>query len=257
MMKVDPQVGAHWLLSPECLPSARVEAMPVFRLSKELIFPEPELADETGLLAVGGDLSPERLVLAYANGIFPWPHEGMPLLWFSPDLRMVVRPSELIVSRRLRRTIRRGRFTISLDSSCREVIAGCATTVRKGENGTWITRQMAEAYGKLHDLGFVHSVEARLDGSLVGGLYGISLGGTFMGESMFTRVSDASKVCLAKLAYQLERWSFDLIDVQIHTDHLARFGATEWSRSDYLKLLDISLERPTRRGRWVLDDDLK
>lgn len=234
----------------------RIETMPVFRLSKELIFPRAELADESGLLAVGGDLRPERLVLAYANGIFPWPHEGMPLLWFSPDPRMVLRPQEIVVAKRLRRTIRQGRFTISLDRSCREVIAGCATTRRKNERGTWITRKMAKAYGKLHDLGFVHSAEAWLDGSLVGGLYGVSLGGAFIGESMFARVSDASKVCLVKLANQLERWTFDLIDVQVHTNHLARFGAKEWPRSEFLELLEASVDRPTRRGRWVLDDDL-
>lgn len=230
--------------------------MPVYRLSRDIVFPPPELADESGLLAVGGDLRPERLVLAYANGIFPWPHQGMPLMWFSPDPRMVLRPKDLVVSRRLRRTIRQGRFEVCLDRACREVIAACATIQRKGEDGTWITHEMAQAYGRLHDQGLVHSAEAYVDGVLSGGLYGISLGGVFMGESMFARVSDASKVCLVTLARQLARWEFELIDAQVHTDHLERFGATEWSRSSFLTALDEALEKTTRRGRWVLDDDL-
>jgi leucyl/phenylalanyl-tRNA--protein transferase len=230
--------------------------MPVYRLTKHLVFPPPELAEESGLLAVGGDLRPERLVLAYSSGIFPWPHEGMPLLWFSPDPRLVLPPAELVVSRRLARTVRRGRFEVRLDTACRDVIGWCARIARKGEPGTWITEGMAVAYGELHDLGFVHSAESWLDGELVGGLYGVSLGGVFVGESMFARVSDASKVALVTLARQLARWGFDLIDSQVHTEHMERFGAREWPRSAYLRALATSLRKPTRRGPWALDRDL-
>jgi leucyl/phenylalanyl-tRNA---protein transferase len=229
--------------------------MPIFRLNEHLLFPAPELAEESGLLAVGGDLSPGRLILAYSSGIFPWPHEGMPLLWFSPDPRLVLPPGEIVVSRRLARKIRRGRVEVRLDTACRDVIGWCARIERGGEQGTWITREMAAAYGRLHDLGFVHSAESWLDGELVGGLYGISLGGVFVGESMFARVSDASKIALVTLSRQLARWGFDLIDSQVHTDHMERLGAREWPRDRYLRALETSLQKSTRRGRWSLDPD--
>lgn len=230
--------------------------MPIYRLTRHLVFPPPELAEESGLLAVGGDLRPERLILAYSSGIFPWPHEGMPLLWFSPDPRLVLPPAEIVVSRRLARKIRRGRFEVRLDTACRDVIDWCARIDRRNGNGTWITGGMAAAYGELHDLGFVHSAESSLDGELVGGLYGVSLGGVFVGESMFARVSDASKVALVTLARQLARWDFDLIDSQVHTEHMERLGAREWPRARYLRALASSLQKPTRRGRWALDPDL-
>ncbi len=230
--------------------------MPVFRLTDEFAFPSPEYADDDGLLAVGGDLRAERLLLAYANGIFPWPHEGMPLLWFSPLDRMVLPGRELHVSRRLGRTIRSGRFEVHLDRNCREVITACASIRRGDEQGTWITGQMIEAYSRLHDLGFVHSAESWFEGELVGGLYGVSLGGVFVGESMFARVRDASKVALVTLIHQLMRWQIELVDVQVHTDHLESFGAREWTRERYLAERERVLEQPTRRGPWRLDDDL-
>jgi leucyl/phenylalanyl-tRNA--protein transferase len=230
--------------------------MPVFRLTRRLAFPRPDLADESGLLAVGGDLRPERLLLAYASGIFPWPHAGLPLLWFSPDPRMVLPTGELRVSRRLGRTIRAGAHRVRLDTACRAVIEGCATTPRRGEPGTWITSEMVEAYVRLHELGFVHSAECWVGERLVGGLYGVSLGAVFVGESMFSRERDASKIALVGLVRQLARWGIGLVDVQVHTDHLASLGAREWPRERYLAELAGALDAPTRRGAWRLDDDL-
>lgn len=230
--------------------------MPVFRLSDELAFPAPKYADEeSGLLAVGGDLRPERLLLAYANGIFPWPHRGMPLLWFSPDPRMVLPVEELHVSRRLRRTIRSRRFEVRLDTAFRQVIEACASIPRRHERGTWITADIVEAYTKLHTLGLAHSAESWVDGELAGGLYGISLGRVFIGESMFAQVSDASKVAFVTLVHQLQFWEFDLVDGQVYTEHLARFGAREWPRVEYLSALHEALKRPTIHGPWRLGSD--
>jgi len=227
--------------------------MPVYRLGEELVFPPPQLADPSGLLAVGGDLNPERLLLAYTLGIFPWYDEEQPILWHSPDPRLVLLPGDLCVSRSLRRLLRRGGFEVRLDTAFPQVIRSCAETPRRDSPGTWITDDMAAAYCRLFDLGFAHSAEAWQDGELVGGLYGVSLGGCFFGESMFTRRSGASKVAFATLVQQLERWGFDLIDCQVHTDHLARFGARPWSREHFLKALAESLARPTRRGRWTFE----
>jgi leucyl/phenylalanyl-tRNA--protein transferase len=230
------------------------EAVPVYRLSDDTIaFPPPEGADASGLVAVGGDLSPERVLLAYESGIFPWPLVEAPLLWFSPDPRMVLRPRDLVVSRSLGKTLRRGVFEIRLDTAFERVIRRCAEIPRRGEAGTWITAAMAEAYGRLHELGFAHSAEAWQDGALVGGLYGVSLGAAFFGESMFADRPDASKAAFAVLVDQLRRWRFDLVDCQVHTDHLARFGAREWSRRRFLTALRRSLAVPTRRGVWKLD----
>ena len=227
--------------------------MSVYRLGEKIAFPPPDHADPSGLLAVGGDLCPERLLLAYAMGIFPWFDADQPLLWHSPDPRLVLVPSELTVSRNLRRTLNRCEFEVTLDTAFDEVIRGCAETPRKEDAGTWITAEMIDAYRRLHDLGFAHSAEAWQAGELVAGLYGVSLGGCFFGESMFTHRSDASKVAFVKLTRQLEAWDFDLIDCQVHTDHLARFGAGPWSRRRFLKALDASLARPTRRGRWSFE----
>jgi leucyl/phenylalanyl-tRNA--protein transferase len=225
--------------------------MPVYRLGSSPHFPHPEEAEEGGLLAVGGDLSPKRLLTAYAMGIFPW-YQRPPILWFSPDPRAVLIPGELRVSRRLRRTLRQGRFELRFDSAFEEVIRSCATTPRRGDAGTWITPEMIAAYCSLHDLGFAHSSEAWCDGALVGGVYGVSLGSGFFGESMFFRRRDASKVALTALAWQIEEWGFDLLDCQMHTDHLARLGASEWPRSRFLRALAKSLAQPTRRGKWQL-----
>ena len=227
--------------------------MPVYRLGPQLAFPAPELADESGLLAVGGDLSPRRLLLAYSLGIFPWYGEELPILWHSPDPRMVLEADGLVVSRSLRKELRRGRFQVRLDSAFEEVIRACALAPRPGQSGTWITEEMIQAYLRLHRLGYAHSAEAWLDGELAGGLYGVSLGGAFYGESMFARASDASKVAFAVLVEQLARWDIRLIDCQVHTDHLERLGAEEWPRARFLRALAGALAHPTRRGRWQLD----
>jgi len=225
----------------------------IFRLDDRLVFPAPELADENGLLAVGGDLRPERLVLAYASGIFPWPSPGLPLLWHSPDPRMVLRASDLHVGRSLAKAVRRGTFEVCLDTSFRDVMTACGAIDRPGQRGTWITPAMIEAYGELHRGGVAHSAEAWQDGELVGGLYGVSLGGAFFGESMFALAPDASKVAFVTLVQQLARWGIDLIDCQVHTEHLERFGATEWPRVRFLETLHAALQKPTRMGPWHLE----
>ena len=226
--------------------------MPVFRLDQRLSFPPPRLAED-GLLAVGGDLSPERLVLAYSQGIFPWYERGQPILWHSPDPRMVLRAVELKVSRSLRKTLARQPYRVSLDTAFDRVIAACGSVARPGQRSTWITPAMKRAYGELHRRGLAHSAEAWRDGRLVGGLYGVSLGGVFFGESMFARGADASKVAFVTLVGQLRRWGIELIDCQVYTPHLARFGATEWSRERYLDALGHALSSPTRCGRWELE----
>ena len=227
--------------------------MTVYRLADALAFPSPQEAEPDGLLAVGGDLRPERLLLAYSMGIFPW--QGSPPLWFSPDPRWVLRPERLRVDRSARRALRRGGFELRMDSAFERVVDACARTERPGQDGTWITSDILEAYVEMHRLGFGHSVEAWAGGELVGGLYGLSLGGAFFGESMFSWQDDASKVALVALLDQLRAWRFDLLDCQIHTDHVERLGAEPWPRERFLARLERSLERPTRRGRWRFDGD--
>jgi leucyl/phenylalanyl-tRNA---protein transferase len=226
--------------------------VPVYRLTAELAFPDPREAGADGLLAAGGDFRPERLLLAYALGIFPW-HGGPPILWYSPDPRGVLRPGELHVSRRLERTLTRSRFELRLDSDFRSVMEACAGAPRPGQDGTWITADMIDAYTRLHALGFAHSAEAWHAGRLVGGVYGLSLGAAFFGESMFHRERDASKVALAALIRQLGAWGFELFDGQVPTPHLARFGFQAWSRERFLAALAAALERPTRQGAWRFD----
>ena len=227
--------------------------MPVYRLGPDMAFPPPEEAEPSGLLAVGGDLCPERLLLAYSMGIFPWYDEEQPILWHSPDPRHVLLPSDLAVSRTLRRALKRAAFEVTLDTAFEDVIRACAEGPRKNDPGTWITNDMIDAYCRLFELGFAHSAESWQDGELAGGLYGVSLGGCFFGESMFARRTDASKVAFVTLVRQLAAWDFDFIDCQVYTEHLARLGATPWSRHRFLEQLDASLARPTRRGRWSLD----
>lgn len=227
--------------------------MPVFLLDERLAFPPPECAED-GLLAVGGDLRPERLLLAYREGIFPWYSKGQPILWHSPDPRMVLRAEELHVPRRLARAMRRGELRVTLDTAFRRVIAGCAASRRPGQQGTWITAEMRRAYETLHELGYAHSAEAWLGERLAGGLYGVSLGGAFFGESMFARSPDASKVAFVALVGQLARWGITLVDCQVATEHLSRLGAREWPRRRFLAALARALERPTRRGRWRFED---
>lgn len=226
-------------------------AMPIYRLTKQMVFPDPNNADRDGLLAIEGDLNPHRVLLAYTQGIFPWPHEDLPLLWFSPDPRMVLVPLELHMSRSLRKTINKGVFEVRFDTAFNRVMRACAATPRAGQNGTWVTDEMIHTYCCLHDLGFAHSAEAWADGELVGGLYGVSLGAAFFGESMFAHRSDASKVAFVYLVRQLLQWNFHFIDCQMYTDHLARFGAVEWPRRRFLQALDRALQVPTRRGNWT------
>lgn len=236
-----------------CLLAVTMPPGPVL-LTNDLAFPHPSWATEEGLIAVGGDLRPERLVLAYASGIFPWPHEGMPLLWFCPDPRMVLVPKDLHVSRSLGKVMRNKPLRVTLDRDFEQVIAACARTPRAHERGTWITRAMIDAYTKLHHLGLAHSVEVWQQQTLAGGLYGVSLGAAFFGESMFTRVPSASKVAFVTLVQQLARWRFHFVDCQMHTPHLARFGAQPWPRVRFLEALASALREPTRRGAWQLDD---
>ncbi len=215
-------------------------------------FPDPRDADPEGLLAYGGDLSPERLLAAYESGIFPW-YESDPILWFSPDPRLVLVPSDIHVSRSLRKALRRQRFDVRLDTAFEEVIAACAAAPRTGQRGTWNNADMIEAYVRLHELGYAHSAAAFEDGELVGGLYGVSLGAAFFGESMFAGRSDASKVAFVALVQQLEVWGFHFVDCQIETEHLLHFGAVSWRRDRFLAALDAALEVSTRVGRWSLD----
>lgn len=225
----------------------------IFRLDRRLLFPRPELAEPSGLLAVGGDLRPERLVLAYASGIFPWYDDSQPILWHSPDPRMVLAPGDLQINRSLAKTLRRGLYEVRLDTSFRSVIEACARASRPGQEGTWITEEMIEAYVELHRRGLAHSAEAWSEGELVGGLYGVSLGSAFFGESMFATRPDASKVAFVTLVQQLARWGIDLVDCQVKTDHLARFGAVEQPRERFLAALGEAMTRETRLGPWRLD----
>ena len=224
--------------------------MPVFRLSSDLTFPPPHLAIREGLLAVGGDLSIDRLALAYSQGIFPWYAEDDPILWWSPDPRLVLYPTEMHVSRSLRRLLKKDRFRFTLDTDFSEVIRGCAAVRGPDHPGTWIVPEMITAYERLHAAGLAHSVEAWIEGELAGGLYGASLGRTFFGESMFTRVSNASKAALVVLIRNLQRVGFDLVDCQVTTPHLMQFGAREIPRTRFLKDLRRSLRHRTLQGRW-------
>jgi leucyl/phenylalanyl-tRNA--protein transferase len=226
--------------------------MPIFRLSERVSFPPPYFAEPEGLLAVGGNLSEKRLLLAYRMGIFPWFSDGEPIMWWSPDPRLVLYPSEIKISTRLKRTISQGFFEITSDTVFDRVIASCAQVRIKDNQGTWIVDEMIDAYSRLFDAGYAHSVEAWHDGELAGGLYGLSLGGCFFGESMFTCVSNASKIALVALCDFLKGLSFDMIDCQVTTGHLMRMGAREIPRARFLKALEKSLKRPTLRGRWSI-----
>jgi leucyl/phenylalanyl-tRNA--protein transferase len=227
----------------------------VFRLDHRLVFPPVELADD-GLLAVGGDLRPERLLLAYSQGIFPWYGKNLPILWHSPDPRIVLYPDELIVNRTLRKQIKRKPFTLKLDTAFGEVLSGCADVPRPGQQGTWLIPEMITAYTRMHELGFAHSAEAWDGDRLVGGLYGVALGGCFYGESMFAHAPDASKIAFVALIAQLVAWGTTVIDCQVHTEHLERFGAREVPREEFLDKLRDALELPTRRGTWRFEIDL-
>jgi len=210
------------------------------------------MADTDGLLAIGGDLSEQRLILAYSMGIFPWYSKGDPILWWSPDPRLVLLPEDFHMSRSLKRVIRKQRFQITFDRAFEQVVAGCAER-RPKSNGTWIVPEMARAYHRLHLSGIAHSVEAWLDGILAGGIYGVSLGGCFFGESMFSRTSNASKVAMeALIRFALER-EFDLVDCQVTSGHLLRLGAKEMPRKIFLGMLEKSMAKPTLGGKWSFD----
>ena len=224
--------------------------MPLYALPQEVIFPPPHLARTDGLLAVGGDLSPKRLLLAYQSGIFPWFSEGDPILWWSPNPRFILHSDHLKVSKSMRQVLRRKTFEISFDQDFSSVIRACSQIPRKGQEGTWITTDMMEAYIQLHELGFAHSVEVWKEGKLVGGLYGISLGKCFFGESMFTRQSNASKAGFITLVQQLRDHDFEMIDCQIHTPHLESLGGKNMPRKEYLEWLAQEVRHETQRGNW-------
>lgn len=222
--------------------------------SGDLRFPSAHLASPQGLLAIGGDLRANRLLEAYRQGIFPWYNEGQPILWWSPDPRTVLLPEKLTVSRSLKKTLRKRPFTITLDQDFFGVMRGCAGPRRQNpDGGTWITSEMLHAYSELHRVGYAHSVEAWRDDELVGGLYGVSLGGVFFGESMFSLATDASKVAFVYLVRQLQAWGCSLIDCQLTTEHLLRFGAEEIPRYQFLALLADALTLPDRLGPWQFE----
>ena len=224
--------------------------MPIFELVKDNVFPDPELAENNGIIAIGGDLKPGRLLQAYRMGIFPWFNENDPIVWWSPDPRMVLHPSELRVSHSLRKILKERLFEVTYDNDFEAVIENCKAQKRPGQKGTWITKEIKEAYIRLHRLGYAHSVEVYKDGIIVGGLYGLSLGSMFSGESMFSKVSNASKTGFIILVKKLHSIGFTMIDCQIYTRHLASLGAKEISRKKYLRELDSCLEKNTFKGNW-------
>ena len=217
-------------------------------------FPDPEYAlqEPDGLLAVGGSLSPKRLLSAYRKGIFPWYSAGQPILWWSPDPRTVLFPERIKVSRSLRKTLKKKLFHVTMDRNFSTVVQRCSEP-RRGQKGTWITPEMGTAYNKLHQLGYAHSVETWYEDKLVGGLYGVAIGRVFYGESMFSRTSDASKIALVALTTQLQRWDFALIDCQAHTEHLVSLGAEAIPRRYFIELLERLCPLTGKQGKWHFD----
>ena len=213
----------------------------MYFLLKELFFPDVSEADKSGILAVGGDLSPERLMLAYKSGIFPWFDSDEPILWWSPQQRMVLFPDELVISKSMRSILRKEVFTVTFNKDFRAVISNCSQISRNGQQGTWISEEMIEAYVKLHELGYAKSVEVWQNNELVGGLYGIDLGTVFCGESMFSKVSNASKVAFITLVEKLKIRKYKLIDCQVHNDHLESLGAREIPRAEFINILNSEL----------------
>lgn len=223
-----------------------------FRLLPQHVFPDPALAEKepNGLLAVGGDLHPSRVLLAYRMGIFPWYGEGQPIYWWSPDPRMVLFPADLRIRRSLAKRIRQRPYRLTMDAAFDEVVERCATIPRPGQESTWITEEMKAAYRQLHRLGHAHSVEAWEGDDLVGGLYGVVVGTAFCGESMFADRRDASKIAFVSAVQEWTRWGLTLVDCQVYTDHLASFGAAEVSRSRFLAELDLAQDGSLPEGRW-------
>jgi leucyl/phenylalanyl-tRNA--protein transferase len=209
----------------------------MFLLNHRLLFPDVEKADDDGLLAVGGDLSPERLLLAYKNGIFPWFNEDSMILWWSPDPRMVLFPNKIKISKSMAQVIKSNKFRITWNTQFEEVVNACSAIKRKGQAGTWITTEMKSAYLKLHQMGIAKSIEVWENDNLVGGLYGIDLGNVFCGESMFSRKSNASKFAFISLAKELQQKEYKLIDCQVYTAHLESLGAEEIPRKQFIKIL--------------------
>ncbi len=224
--------------------------MPAYLLTDDLVFPPPEGASPEGVVAIGGDTSPERLVLAYSQGIFPWPHRDLPLLWFSPDPRFVLRFDQVHIGRSLRKRLKSQPYEVRVDTAFERVIDACATAPRPGQDGTWITSEIRQGFCALHRLGLAHSIESYRDGELVGGLYGVALGKSFCGESMFSHADDASKIATVALLGNLCALGFHFVDCQVYTEHLARFGAESWPRSAFLAALRRALTEPTLRGPW-------
>ena len=214
-------------------------------------FPDPSEAEPNGLLAMGGDLSPERLLIAYSMGIFPWYNPGDPILWHCPDPRMVLLPEDLHISRSLRPVLKRAPWEMRYDTAFGCVIRACASAQRRGQEGTWITVEMIKAYEQLHELGFAHSAEVWHEGRLIGGIYGVALGRAFFGESMFYEEPNASKYALNSLVRRLDADGYELMDCQQNTEHTKRFGAQLMGRTEFLALLSEALCHPTQRGPWT------
>ncbi|OUR72042.1 leucyl/phenylalanyl-tRNA--protein transferase [Methylophaga sp. 41_12_T18] len=223
-------------------------------------FPPVEQAFDDGLLAAGGDLSTERLLSAYRHGIFPWFNKNDPILWWSPDPRMVLFTDSIKLSKSLKKTLRNHQFTITLDNAFEQVMLACSkprsSQELDPENSSWIHPQMISAYTQLHQLGYAHSIECWQDNKLVGGLYGVAIGKAFFGESMFSHVRDSSKVALVALCQQLQRLGYPMIDCQVHSDHLASLGAQQINRNDFIEHLNNLCQQPQTLSRWQLDDDL-
>ena len=229
--------------------------MTVYGLDDAIIFPPADWARSDGLLAVGGDLSTPRLITAYRLGIFPWYNEGDPILWWSPDPRMVLFPKEFYINRSLRRVLKRGEFSFTMDAAFADVVEQCAYQPEPEREHTWITPDMRAAYVALHEAGYAHSVECWRGGRLVGGLYGVAIGRCFFGESMFSAASNASKAALACLTAHLRRWRYEIIDCQLPSGHLRRLGAREIPRSEYLQYLRRGTALPPRPSPWELEID--
>jgi len=219
-------------------------------MARQYLFPDPSTADKDGLLAAGGDLSVESLVAAYTRGIFPWFSDTSPILWWCPDPRMVLFPEKIRVSKNLARKVKDARYEVRFDENFGEVIRLCAAMKRKGQKGTWITNEMKQAYMALHHEGFAHSVETYFEGKLAGGLYGVSLGRVFYGESMFHLMSDASKIALVRLASLLRQLGFAIIDAQQSTEHLRSLGAEEIPREKFLRIISEAMKSSTIKGSW-------
>ena len=216
------------------------------------IFPDPRFSSKEGLVAFGGDLNPNRVLNAYRCGIFPWYSECDPILWWSPDPRLVLYPKDIKISRSLKKTLKKSIFEIKVDENFESVIRNCSGIKRKGQQGTWILPEIIDLFCNLHEMGFAHSIEVYKEGELVGGLYGLSIGAAFFGESMFSKENDASKVALVKLCEISNEFGFDFIDCQVPSDHLKRMGAIEISRDRFLDELQIALQKPGKIGKWEL-----